>query len=121
MTIILLAVQAGLGSFLIKVLLMGLVLMAAAYLLNGVDIEDFTRAVIIAFVLAILNATLGAFLHFITAPLSWITLGLFSFVVDAIVLMIAAHFLKGFSIKSFSWAFLMAIFVAVANVFLHFS
>lgn len=119
MTILILAVQAGLGSFLVKVLLMSLVLMGAAYLLSGVHIEDFTRAVIVAFVLAILNATLGAFLHFITTPLRWITLGFFSLVVDAVVLMIAAHFLKGFTIKSFSWALLMAIFVAIANVFLH--
>ena len=121
MTLVLLMAQAGLGSFLIKVLLMALVLMGAAYLLNGVVIEDFTRAIIVAFVLAILNATLGRFLDFVTTPLRWITLGLFSLVVDAVVLMIAAHFLKGFTIKNFSWALLMAIFVSLANVFLHFS
>lgn len=119
MTILLFAVQAGLGSFMIKVLLMALVLMGAAYLLNGVDIEDFTRAVIVAFVLAILNATLGRFLDFVTTPLRWITLGLFSIVVDAVILMIAAHFIKGFTIKNLSWAILMAVLVAVANVFLH--
>ena len=113
--------QAGLGAFLVKILLMSLVLMGAAYLLTGVDIEDFTRAVIVAFVLGILNATLGKVLYFITTPLRWITLGFFSLVVDAIILMVAAHFLKGFSIKSFSWALLMAIFVALANVFLHFN
>jgi putative membrane protein len=119
MILLLMLVQAGLGSFLIKILLMALVLMGSAYLLSGVVIEDFTRAVIVAFVLAILNATIGQFLNFITTPLRWITLGLFSLVVDAVVLMIAAYFLKGFTIKSFSWALLMAIFVAVANVFLH--
>ena len=119
--LLLLVAQAGLGSFMVKTLLMALVLMGAAYLLTGVDIEDFTRAVIVAFVLAILNATLGKFLYFISTPLRWITLGLFSVVVDAVVLMIAAHFLKGFSIKNFSWAVLMAIFVALANVFLHFN
>lgn len=119
--ILLFAVQAGLGSFMIKILLMGFVLMGAAYLLNGVEIEDFTRALIVAFVLGILNTTIGSFLHFVTTPLRWITLGFFSFVIDGVVLMIAAHFLKGFSIKSFSWAILMAIFVAIANVFLHFN
>lgn len=115
------AVQAGMGSFLVNVLLMSLVLMGTAYLLNGVEIEDFTRAVLVAVVLAVLNATLGKFLDFVTTPLRWITLGLFSVVVDAVVLMIAAYFLKGFTIKNFSWALLMAIFVAIANVFLHFS
>ena len=99
--LLLFVAQAGLGSFLVKILLMGLVLMGAAYLLTGVDIEDFTRALIVAFVLGILNATLGKFLYFITTPLRWITLGIFSLAVDAIVLMIAAHFLKGFNIKNF--------------------
>lgn len=121
MVLTLLAVQAGLGSFLINVLIMSLVLMGAAYLLNGVVIEDFTRAIIVAILLAILNATLGRFLDFVTTPLRWITLGLFSLVVDAVILMTAAYFLKGFTIKNFSWALLMAIFVAIANVFLHFS
>ncbi len=119
MTLLLFMAQAGLGSFLVNVLLMSLVLMGAAYLLNGVEIEDFPRAIIV--VLALLNATLGGFLDFITTPLRWITLGLFSLVVDAIVLMTAAYFLKGFTIKNFSWALLMAIFVSIANVFLHFS
>jgi len=119
--LLLLVAQAGLGSFMVKILLMALVLMGAAYLLTGVDIEDFTRAVIVAFVLGILNATLGKFLYFITTPLRWITLGIFSLVVDAVVLMVAAHFLKGFTIKNFSWALLLAIFVALANVFLHFN
>lgn len=100
---------------------MALVLMGSAYLLEGIKIEDFTRALIVAFVLAILNATLGRILDTITAPLRWITLGLFSLVVDAAILMIAAYFLKGFTIKNFSWALLMAIFVAIANVFLHFN
>lgn len=121
MTLVLLMAQAGLGSFMINVLLMALVLMGAAYFLTGVTIEDFTRALIVAFVLAVLNATMGRFLDFITTPLRWITLGLFSLVIDAIVLMTAAYFLKGFTIKNFSWALLMAIFVAIANVFLHFS
>lgn len=78
MTLVLLAAQAGLGSFMVNVLLMSLVLMGAAYLLSGVEIEDFTRAIIVAIVLAVLNATLGRFLNFVTTPIRWITLGLFS-------------------------------------------
>jgi len=119
--LLLLATQAGLGSFLVNILLMALVLMGAAYMLSGINVEDFTRAIIVAFVLGILNATLGGFLDFVATPLRWITLGFFSLVIDAVVLMVAAHFLKGFTIKSFSWALLLAIFVSLANVFLHFN
>lgn len=119
--LLLLITQAGLGSFMVNTLIMALVLMGAAYLLNGVNLSDFTRAVIVAVVLGILNATIGKFLYVLSTPIRWITLGFFSLVVDAVVLMIAAHFLKGFEIKNFSWALIMAIFVALANVFLHFN
>jgi putative membrane protein len=111
--------QAGVGSMLVNTLLMALVLMGGSYLLTGVEVKDFTRAVILAIVLALLNATLGRIMDFIAFPLRLLTLGLFSLVIDAILLMVAAYFLKGFSIKSFGWAILLAVFMAVANIFLH--
>lgn len=117
--LLLFVAQMGLGSFLVKTIIMAAVLLGAAYLLDGVKVEDFTRAVIVAVVLSFLNATLGGFLDFITTPLRWITLGFFSLVVDAVVLMSTAYFLKGFTIKNFSWALLLAAFVAVANLLLH--
>ena len=111
--------HAGLGGFMVKVLLMGLVLMGGSQLLEGVVVKDFSRAVIAAVLLAILNATLGDFLHKITTPLRWITLGFFGLVVNAVVLMVAAHFMKGFSIKNFTWALLLAAIVTIANTILH--
>lgn len=111
--------HTSIGVFLVKLLLNTLALFVAAYLLKGVFIKDFTRAIILALVLALLNSTLGAVLNFLTAPLNWITLGLFSLVVDAIVLMIAAYFLKGFEIKSFVWAVFLAITLAIFNAILH--
>lgn len=116
MLTLLLVAQGGLIGFVINTLILALVLMGAAYLLSGVTIEDYTRAIIVAVILAILNATLGWFLDFMTTPLRWITLGLFSLVVDAIVLMIAAYFIKGFTIRSFGTAFVMAVLLALANV-----
>ena len=111
--------DSDLGSMLIKVLLNALALMAGAYFLKGVHIQDFTRALIVAVLLALLNATLGGFLDFITTPLRFITLGLFSFVVDAILLLIASYFLKGFKLASFGSAFLLAILLGIFNAFLY--
>ena len=118
--LLLFAMKAGLSSFIVKTIVMAVVLMASAYFLNGVKIEDFTRAILVALLLSILNSTIGQVLDFVTTPLRWITLGFFSLIVDALVLQLTAYFLKGFTIKGFSWALLMAIFVAIANVFLHF-
>lgn len=109
----------GLGEMVIKVLLNALALMAGAHLLKGVEIEDFTRAVIIAVILSVLNATLGSFLDFITTPLRFLTLGLFAFVVDAAMLLLAAHFMKGFNIRNFVSAFFLAIIFSITNAVLY--
>lgn len=106
-------------ELLIKIILNAAALFAAAYLMKGVEIKDFTRAVIIAVILSLLNATIGNFLDFITTPLRWITLGIFSFVVDAAILLIAAHFMKGFEVKGFGTAFFLAIVLSIFNAVLH--
>mgnify|MGYP002078681931 CR=1 FL=1 len=113
-------VQLGsLGTLLVKMLLNALALMVGAYFLKGVHIQDFTRALIIAIIVALLNSTLGSFFDFLTTPLRFLTLGLFSFVVDAVILLIAAHFMKGFKIDSFVSAFFLAIVLAITNGVLH--
>lgn len=110
---------ASVGGMLLKLLVNALVLMLGAYLLSGVEIQDFARALILAVVLGLLNATLGAVLDFITTPLRWLTLGLFSLVIDAIIIKVADYFMKGFAVRSFGWALLLAGFMAIANALLH--
>ncbi|MCI5081776.1 MAG: phage holin family protein [Saprospiraceae bacterium] len=111
--------QAGMGGLLIKVLFNAAALFVAAYFLKGVEIKSFTQALIAALVMAVLNSTLGGFLDFVTMPLRLLTLGLFAFVIDAVILLIAAYLLNGFKIESFWSAFIMAILVSVFNAILH--
>ncbi len=106
------------NNWILRTLLSALALMAGAHFLKGVKIEDFVRALLIAIVLSLLNATLGSVLDFLTTPLRWLTLGLFAFVVDAALLLLAAHFLKGFSINNFKSAFFLAILLAVFSTIL---
>ncbi len=120
MDIILLdAIFGSVGEAIIKILLNALALMAGAHLLKGVEIEDFTRALVVAVVLSFLNATLGSFLQWITTPLRFLTLGLFTFVVNAVLLLLAAYFLKGFKIRDFLSAFILAILMAVFTTVLY--
>jgi putative membrane protein len=113
--------SVSLGYFFLKLVLNAAALFAAAYLLRGgVYIKDFTRAVIVALVLAFLNSTLGAILKFITLPITFLTLGLFSLVINAVILMIAEYFIEGFKIKSFVWALVLAAVLALFNGVLHF-
>lgn len=106
------------GNFFMTLVLNACAIFAAAYLLKGVHVKDFISAMILAVVLALLNSTLGALLGFITKPINWITLGLFSLVVDAAVLMIADHFMDRLKIEGFRWALIFAAVLAIFNAIL---
>lgn len=110
---------ASLGGWLIKMLLNALGLFLAAQLLRGVHLTDFPRAIIVALVLAILNATLGAILNLLALPLTLVTFGLFSLVVDAAVILAASYFLKGFTVDGFWPALLLAVLLALFNLVVH--
>jgi len=115
------------GGLILKILLNALALMAAASFLKGVEINNFFRAIMIAIVLGILNATIGVALDFLSAPLRFITIGLFSFVVDAVVILIAAkgcrgknvRFMKDFKVSGFGSAILLALLLGVFNFILN--
>lgn len=61
-------------KFLFSLLLSAIAVLAAAYLVPGVDIDGFTTALIVAIVAGLLNATVGLVLKLLTAPLNWLTL-----------------------------------------------
>lgn len=111
--------DVSLSGWIVKMLLNALGLFAAGKILKGVYFQNFSNALIVAVVLAILNATLGWILAIITFPLTIITLGLFTFVVNALLIMLADYFIKGFKVRNFWWAFLLAIVLAVFNALLH--
>ena len=104
----------------IKLIINALALFAAAYLLKPrVKIDDIWSAVIAALVIGLLNATLGQILDFFAFPFTAITFGLFSLVVDAVLIKIADYALKGFEVKNFLWAIILAACLAIINAILY--
>lgn len=108
-------VHASTGSFIAKTLIIALAVFLGARYLSGITAGDYVQILVIALFIALLNVTIGSFLDFITAPLRWITLGLFALVVDAIIIMIADYFLDSFKVKSFVWALLLSVIIALTN------
>lgn len=104
------------GNFVTQFIVNLLGLFIAARVMSSVHLESFNRGLVVALVVAILNVTLGAALDFITTPVRWLTLGLFSFVVDALIIMLASYLMKGFSVKGFWSALGLAIVIALTNV-----
>jgi putative membrane protein len=84
------------------------------------NLNDAVKLLIGVALLAFLNATLGRILKFLTLPLSCMTLGLFSLVVNALMLWLAASFNFGFAIKeqgvmAFVTAFVASIVISFVN------
>jgi putative membrane protein len=89
-----------------------------AYLLPGVLITGVAAAVIAGLILAIVNTFLRPILIILTLPINILTLGLFTFVINALLVMLAAWIVPGFMVLNFGWALLFSIVVAVINAFL---
>lgn len=94
-------------------------LMVVAHFVPGFVVRGFGAALLAALVLGLVNATLGSILKLLTLPLTFLTLGLFLIVVNAVLLKVAAHFTPGFTIASWKAAFIGAICVSVVSGFLN--
>lgn len=87
-----------------KWLLSAAALLAVAYLYSGVEIKSFTSALIAAFVVGLLNSVLRPILVVLTLPVTVVTLGLFLFVINALMFWSAAGLLPGFNVTGFGAA-----------------
>ena len=91
-------------KFLLKWLLSATALLAVAYLYSGVVVTSFTSALIAAAVLGALNTVVKPLLVLLTLPVTVVTLGLFIFVINALMFWAAASLLSGLNVTGFSAA-----------------
>jgi putative membrane protein len=85
-------------------------LLLVGYLVPGIDVKNFAYALIAAAVLGILNAIVRPILFILTLPLTVLTLGLFVFVINGVMLWLLSALLKGIDITSF-WSALAGAFI----------
>jgi putative membrane protein len=84
----------------------------------GFYVDGPAAALIAAVVIGLVNATLGLFLKVITFPLTILTLGVFWFVINGVMLELASAFVPGFHIRSFGAAFVGGVVLTVVNMLL---
>lgn len=106
-------------SILLNWLLSALAIIVAAYLLPGVKVDSFVTALVVAVVLGVINAFLKPILLFLTLPITILTLGLFSLVINALLVMLSAAIVPGFVVDGFWWALIFSILLSFINAFLH--
>lgn len=90
-----------------------LAVVIVAYLLPGVTVESALSAVGIAIVLALLNLIVKPILVLLTLPITIVTLGLFLIVINALIILLAAEIVPGFSIQGFWWAVLFSFILSI--------
>jgi putative membrane protein len=88
-------------GILIRWLILTVAILSAAYLLDGMEVRGFTSAFFAAAVLGILNAVLRPVLIILTLPLNILSLGLFTFVINAFLLKMASGVIPGFEVHGF--------------------
>jgi putative membrane protein len=101
--------------FLARLVLNGVAIIIAAWLLPGLHISGTFPALVAGVILGFVNALVRPVLFFLTLPLTLITLGLFIFVLNAICFGLTAWLVPGFSVDGFWWALLGALLVSIVS------
>ena len=102
-------------GLLIKWLCLTAAIMLTAYLIGGIQVAGFAHALGTAAVLGILNVSLRPFLFLLTLPITVLTLGLFTFILNALMLKIASFLIPGFSVTGFWSAVFGALVISAVN------
>lgn len=97
---------------LISLLVTAIIVYVLANFLPGVSVDGFGSSIIVVIVLAILNIFVSPILKIISLPITILTLGLFSFVINAIIIMLCAYFVSGFHVESFWYALLFSLILS---------
>lgn len=98
-----------------RVLVTALGLLLAAYLIPGIEVDGLYIALVSAFLLGLINLTIKPLLFVLTLPITIVTLGLFAFVLNALMFWFVASFVDGFSVDGFLPALLGSLFVSLVS------
>ena len=102
----------------LKILLTALAVIVLANILPGVEVSGYISAIIVAIVISLLNLFVKPLLVFFTLPATIVTLGLFLFVINAVIILLADNLVDGFAVKGFWVALFFSILLSIFRSFL---
>lgn len=100
-------------------LIAAIAIMITAYVLPGVTVWGVIPALVTAVILGLVNATLRPLLFVLTLPVNIATLGLFTLVINALLILLTSAIVPGFEVQGFWWALLFAIVLSLIQGFLY--
>lgn len=102
-------------KFIVNLLINGFAVFVADYLLAGVTVDSFFTAIIVSVALGIVNIFIKPIVLLMTLPLNIITLGLFTFIVNGLMVLLVSSFITGFKVDNFGWAMLFSVVLWAVN------
>ncbi len=106
-------------KLLLKWLINAVALLGIAYLIRGISVSNFYVALVAALVLGLINALVKPVLVLLTLPVNILTLGLFTFVINALLFWFASTVVKGFGVAGFAAAFWGALCLSIVSWLTH--
>lgn len=103
---------------LLTIILSTIAVFVTARILPGIHVDTWGTALVAAIVLAIVNTIIRPIVFILTLPINILTLGLFTFVIMACMVMLVSALVPGFKVDGFWWAMAFALVFAVINGFL---
>ena len=95
---------------------MGAAVAIAAFLIPGVTVDGFLTAILAGILIAVVNATIGGILRILTFPINILTLGLMSFIITVLMVLLVDSIMDGFNTNGFFSAVIFAIVLAVIKM-----
>ena len=106
-------------KFFVRILVLAITVFLISYLFPGlIEVDNFVTALIVALVLAIINAFVRPVVLILTLPINLLTLGLFTFVINALMLMLTSAIVPDFRVQSFWTAMIASILISIVNAFI---
>ena len=103
----------------LKILLTALAVIVLANILPGISVAGYTSAIIVAVVISLLNMFVRPLLVFFTLPATIVTLGLFLFVINACIILLADRLIDGFAVDGLWTALLFSVLLCILQSLLH--
>lgn len=105
--------------YILRWLIASVAIILTGFLVPGVTVASFWTALWLAIFLAVINIILKPILIVLTLPINILTLGLFTFVINAILILIASSVIKGFEINGFWVAMLFSVVLSIVSYVLN--
>ncbi len=102
-------------SILLKWLIMAVSILVSAYIISGVAVSGIWAALWLAVFLGAINIILKPILIILTLPINILTLGLFTFVINALLILLASSVIKGFEVSGFWVAMIFSIVLSIIS------